>query len=80
MQRLTAAERSGNFFDVALRNPGQPDDGSGRGSCVFLRTERFFFFGLFGVAALTPAGTLAALGRLCGTPWRGSAGTASRTS
>lgn len=36
--------------------------------------------GVFGVAALTLAGTLAALGRLCGTPWRESAGTASRTS
>lgn len=48
--------------------------------CVPSDREIFFFFGLLDVAALTPAGTLAALGRLCGTPWRESAGTASRTS
>lgn len=36
-----------NVFDVALRNPAQPDDSSGRGSCVFLWTGRFSFFFFF---------------------------------
>lgn len=51
----------------------------GEAVCSFGQRD-YLFFGLLGVAALTPAGTLAALGRLCGTPWRESAGTASRTS
>lgn len=80
VQRLTAAERSGMFLMwhwgiLRSRTTGA----EGEAVCSFGQRD-FFFFGLLGVAALTPAGTLAALGRLCGTPWCGSAGTASRTS
>lgn len=49
----------------------------GEAVCSFGWRECFW---LFDVAALMPVGTPAALGRLCGTPWRASAGTASRTS
>lgn len=80
VQRLTAAERSGMFLMwhwgiLRSRTTGA----EGEAVCSFGQRD-LFFFGLFGVAALTPASTLAALGRLCGTPWRESAGTASRTS